>query len=434
MTQPDKNLQQDIDNILQIPIISTILDVICLNTGMGFSAVARVTEEKWITCSARDDIGFGLKPGDELELKTTICDEIRDSYKEVVIDNVPAHPIFKDHHTPKTYGFKSYISFPIFKKDGTFFGTLCAIDPSPNMLDNPAVRGMFSLFTDLISFHLEAVEFVGLANKKLEIEKSVALELKRKAGDDAITIQKSNAQLKKMEKELQTFSYISSHDLQEPLRKIQSISSILLEKEADKLSESGKDWFKRLQEAANRMQLLIDDLLTYSTTATSKNVLEKVLLSEILEQTTADLKEVIELRDINLATDFSDDAATVIPSQLRLLFYNLISNSVKFSDETLPLKIIISSRRDTGKSLHDSLLSDTIYHHINITDNGHGFDQKFSSRIFELFQRLSDKPQHGTGMGLALVKKIVENHNGHISANGQLGKGASFDIYIPVHV
>jgi GAF domain-containing protein len=127
-------------------------------TGMGFSAIARVTEDRWITCSVRDDIQFGLNPGDELQVKTTICNEIRQSGEEVAIDHVDTDPHFCEHPTPKMYGFQSYISMPIFRKDGRFFGTLCAIDPKPNLVSSAAVKDMFRLFADLISFHLQMIE------------------------------------------------------------------------------------------------------------------------------------------------------------------------------------------------------------------------------------------------------------------------------------
>ena len=127
-------------------------------TGMGFAAVARVTEDRWIACQVLDAINFGLKPGGELAVKTTICDEIRDSRKAVIIDEVAKDQVYSAHHTPAIYGFQSYISMPIILPDGSFFGTLCAIDPRPARLENPETIGMFKLFAELIAFHLHANE------------------------------------------------------------------------------------------------------------------------------------------------------------------------------------------------------------------------------------------------------------------------------------
>src|SRR5215213_2888189 len=121
----------DVAAIARIDAVPTILEVVCRTTGMGFAAVARVTDDRWIACGVRDEIAFGLQPGGELKVETTICSEIRDSGRPVIIDHVSDHPVFCGHPTPAMYGFQSYISMPILRPGGEFFGTLCAIDPRP---------------------------------------------------------------------------------------------------------------------------------------------------------------------------------------------------------------------------------------------------------------------------------------------------------------
>ena len=145
-----------------------MLEVICRTTGLGFAAVARVTEDRWIACAVRDEISFGLAPGGELPVTTTLCDAIRDSGRRVVIDHVEDDPIYRDHPTPKLYGFQSYISVPIRRRDGTFFGTLCAIDPKPAKLNTPETTGLFALFAELIGFHLDA------GDRLVELEQGIA--------------------------------------------------------------------------------------------------------------------------------------------------------------------------------------------------------------------------------------------------------------------
>jgi GAF domain-containing protein len=125
------SFRADIAAVHDIPGIREMLAQVCALTGMGFAAVARVTSERWVACQVLDQIEFGLNPGDELEIKTTICDEIRASGKGVFIDHVGNDPHWRTHHTPALYGFESYVSIPIFLEDGSFFGTLCAIDPGP---------------------------------------------------------------------------------------------------------------------------------------------------------------------------------------------------------------------------------------------------------------------------------------------------------------
>lgn len=155
----DPDAWTDIEAINRIPMIPKMLEVVCRTTGMGFAAIARVTHNKWVACSVRDEINFGLKPGGELPLETTICNEIRQSGKGIIIDHVAKDDVFAHHHTPLQYGFQSYISLPIICHDGSIFGTLCAIDPKPAKVNNKETIGMFQLFTELIALHLNGVGY-----------------------------------------------------------------------------------------------------------------------------------------------------------------------------------------------------------------------------------------------------------------------------------
>src|SRR3954470_21062017 len=155
---PGIDPQKEVAAIAALDAVPTILEVVCRTTGMGFAAVARVTEDRWIACALRDEIQFGLKPGGELKVATTICNEIRESGEPVIIDHVAADDAFCGHPTPAMYGFQSYISMPIRRANGDFFGTLCAIDPRPMKLNTPETIGMFKLFAELIGMHLDSHE------------------------------------------------------------------------------------------------------------------------------------------------------------------------------------------------------------------------------------------------------------------------------------
>jgi light-regulated signal transduction histidine kinase (bacteriophytochrome) len=236
-----------------------------------------------------------------------------------------------------------------------------------------------------------------------------------------------------MNKELQSFAYISSHDLQEPLRKIQTFASRIVEKEVENLSDKGKDYFKRMQDSALRMQTLIDDLLAYSRTNSADRKFENTDLNKIVEEVRADFNEELKEKDASIVTTGLCELR-IIPFQFRQLLQNLVSNSLKFADPARLLTISIASEIANASEFQNKrLLENTNYCHISIADNGIGFDQQFSERIFELFQRLHGRQQYkGTGIGLAIVKKIVENHAGIITACGELNKGATFDIFLPV--
>lgn len=157
MQVTEERLHADILHISQIPFLPLLLEVVCSATEMGFAAVARVNEERWIAGAVLDRIQFGLSAGDELEIGTTICHEIRQHNRPVVIDHVSHDTYYKNHHTPALYGFESYISFPIVLESGEFFGTLCAIDPKAAKLNSPAVMDLFKLLVQLIGQYLDGI-------------------------------------------------------------------------------------------------------------------------------------------------------------------------------------------------------------------------------------------------------------------------------------
>lgn len=245
--------------------------------------------------------------------------------------------------------------------------------------------------------------------------------------------EKRAAELIIANKELEAFTYISSHDLQEPLRKIQTLVSIIIDEDGSNLSDSGRYNFGRIQLAANRMQLLIEDLLAFSRINTTERKFEQTNLSEILEEVKTELRDIIEQKHATIeATDLCP--ANVIGFQFRQLLYNLISNALKFARTDLHCHIVVQSRVIKGNQVQNAKLHPYAdYCHISVADNGIGFEPRFSERIFEVFQKLHGKEAYaGTGIGLAIVKKIVENHHGIITATGQLNQGARFDIYLPV--
>ncbi len=276
---------------------------------------------------------------------------------------------------------------------------------------------------------------------KKEVEESQLynLKLKKAVAERTVELLESNKslaekidELQQMNKDLESFAYVSSHDLQEPLRKIQTFADRILETEHQNLSSHGQDYFSRIQESAKRMQTLIEDLLAYSRTSSSARKFVKTDLNSIIEEVKAELKEtILEKHAIVTFTDVCE--ANIIPFQFRQLLYNIISNALKFSKPDTPPSIVIKSKTAKGHKLENKNLSpEKEYCHITISDNGIGFEPEFKDRIFEIFQRLHGKNDYeGTGIGLAIVKKIVENHHGVITATGAPDEGARFDIFIP---
>jgi signal transduction histidine kinase len=279
---------------------------------------------------------------------------------------------------------------------------------------------------ELVLANIELAYQIDEKRKRAEELEDVNYQLARQIEET----RKRTAQLLIANKELESFTFISSH-LQEPLRKIQTFSSRILIDEYDELSDTVKNYFSRMQNAALHMQNLINDLLAYSRTAASERKLEHTNLLALIQEVKIVFEEDILQKNAIIEIECVCDIY-VIPVQFRQLLQNLIGNSLKFSDPNIPPKISIKCDMLTSVESIKNLNSAERYHHIMVQDNGIGFESKYRKRIFEIFQRLDNKKQvNGTGMGLTIVKKIVENHNGYISATGRPNKGARFDIYIP---
>lgn len=233
-------------------------------------------------------------------------------------------------------------------------------------------------------------------------------------------------ELRRLNDELHQFAYVASHDLQEPLRKIISFSELLVMESEDELSEQGRFYVERMQDAALRMSELISSLLRFSRTGTEALRLQGVDLNEIIQHIRSDLSLPIEEAEARIEVG----ALPVVEGdegQIRQLFQNLVANAVKFRKPGEPARIHISAEENTAKAADGRML-----HRITVRDEGIGFDDQFADRIFSPFQRLHSSENYpGTGMGLAICSRIVERHGGRISAHSRPGRGASFTIDLP---
>lgn len=272
--------------------------------------------------------------------------------------------------------------------------------------------------------------------ERLKIQTSALLLANQELEFQNAEKEKRAIELLNANKELLAFNFISSHDLQEPLRKIQIFISIIMEKEIKTMSADGKNNLNRILVAATRMRQLIEDLMDFSRISTVDHHYEVSDLEDIIEDVKSELTDVIHHKKAAF-TIKGLVPINIITFQFRQLIYNLISNSLKFSIPEIPLEIEIRSailKNDEFRLLNIPNTPQTgDYWNFTFRDNGIGFDAQYNQNIFVIFQRLHHAEEYaGTGIGLAIVKKIVENHNGIILADGSLNNGVIFNIYIPV--
>lgn len=231
-------------------------------------------------------------------------------------------------------------------------------------------------------------------------------------------------ELKRSNEELEKFAYVASHDLQEPLRKVQAFGDRLIERNADVLDDKSKDYLQRMQNAASRMSQLISDLLSFSRIATRGRSFTTINLNQIIAEVLSDLEISIEQSntqiDVGALCDIQGDRP-----QIRQLLQNLIGNSIKFHKQNTQHKVEIWTKVNSDKA----------HVEIHIKDNGIGLDEQYAERVFEVFQRLHARTEYeGTGIGLAICRKIVDRHQGSIKVVSQLGEGAEFIVTLPLNI
>lgn len=322
------------------------------------------------------------------------------------------------HAGTKTYRWVIGRALPFRDEDGTiikWYGTCTDIDDSLQELEKRKLleKALKDEKNRLESRVAERTSQLKLTNEGLreEIKKRQAVEQK---------LREYSAELQRSNKELEEFAYISSHDLQEPLRKIQAFSDLLVEEFGDTLN-GGKEYLNRIQSSAQRMSTLIDDLLTFSRVTTKPSLTKRVPLTDIIDYAVADLHDRIEKEQGTIIVQPSLPVVMADETHMRQLFQNLLSNALKFHAADRPPTVEVSAS------------SDGIMCHIAIKDNGIGIDKKYQEKIFAVFQRLHAKQAYeGTGIGLAVCKKIVERYGGTIEIESQLGTGTTFNISLPV--
>ena len=368
-----ERLQTDIATIQSIGAVPTILEAVAELTGLGFVCIARVTENSWHTCAVLDKLQFGLNIGDSLDVTTTICEEVRDTNSAVIIDSVRDSEKYREHHTPKMYGFQSYFSIPLYRPDGAYFGTLCGLDPASAALTKTSIKNTLMLFAELISRQL--VNEVRLAESELAL--SDALE---------------TSQLREQ------FIAVLGHDLRTPLGALLNGTEVLRH-----LSPAPAiPVLNRMRRSIERIAGLVEDVMDFTRGrmggGISLNLRHEKTLHQTLAQVVDELRSAYPGRAITSVIS-SDIALLCDAPRMAQLLSNLLTNAMVHGSQS--------------EAVHVRAQQTNGIFELSVSNHGPAISEEVIGQLFKPFWRAQGRnPSEGLGLGLFIVAEIAKSHGG----------------------
>ncbi|MHC8301330.1 GAF domain-containing sensor histidine kinase [Pseudomonas sp. ZS1P83] len=385
----------DIATIGRIGAVPAILQVIRELTGLRFAAVARVTEDSWTACAVLDQLDFGLQVGGELDVVTTLCHEIRQAHHSVVIDKASEDPLYRDHHTPRLYQFESYISVPIFRTDGRFFGTICALDPNPAPLKSSTIQSTMESFARMLALQIEAEENLQ--------ETEAALRQERETADLR-----------------EQFIAVLGHDLRNPLFAISAGAEMLLRKLPDPANEQR---VRHILTSAQRASRLVDDVLDFARGSLGRGIPVNIEPCPDLEDAVRHvISEVQSVHPDRTIKSSIGDLHSIHCDRERVaqLLSNLVANAVAHGDPDGSIDIgaqikegqFVLSVKNQGQIAEDAL-----------------------PHLFRPYSRpASGTPQAGLGLGLYIASQIAQSHGGKLDVISTEQQGTTFTFSLPARI
>jgi signal transduction histidine kinase len=394
---PDEQTQieADIAAISRIDVVPRLLRIICSNTGMGFAAVARVSDRTWTVCAVQDNISFGLKPGNQLDLKTTLCYESRGVREPIVIDHASQDPVYSGHHTPIIYKIESYISVPIILSSGVYFGNLCAIDPDPKRLKDGPITDMFIAFAELIALHLEN-------------------ERKRVSAETALLDAQQTADLREQ------FIAVLGHDLRNPLAAMSAAAAVI---ERGTTEPKTRTLAHSMSHSVRRMSRLINDVMDFAQARLGGGLGVKLTqntdLEQVLQHAVDEIKLASDGRTVVTAFAISEPV-TADRDRLQQLLSNLVSNALTHGSAVDPV-VVRAVTRDREFVLE-------------VMNQGRPIPADALRKVFLPYWRPeSSLPGQGLGLGLFIASQIVTAHHGSINVTSSSEEGTVFRVILPIH-
>lgn len=377
-------IEKDVQTIQSIEAVPHIMQMLSDATGLRFICIARVTDEKWTTCAVLDRVSFNLHPGDELDISTTFCIQVKRSTKPIVIQHASKDPHFCKSEIPIMYGFESYFSFPVYSKEGQFFGTLCGLDPLPAKLKTIEITQQIKSFADLISRQIEADERLINAESELFDEKAAA-------------------------KLQEQYIAILGHDLRTPLSALTMGVDFLMEHANDDTSQKV---LARMDSSATRMKRLISDVMDLTRgkmgSGMELNVKSVNNLEDTLIHTVEELSGLHPKRAIKTSINVKG-AVICDPERIAQLLSNLLINAIVHGD---PQQAI-----DVKSTIENGTLS------LSVSNGGLPIPPEVIDKLFQPFWRNeSNKQTGGLGLGLFIASQITFAHNGSLKVSSTEGR------------
>ncbi len=392
MFDPATTLAQEVEVAGRIDSLPAILDVACHSTGMGFAVLARVTEDRWTACGARDHLSIGIETGDTLDVETTICQNVRLFGRPVVVNDAAADSDYHNHPARRNYGFRSFISVPVVLPDGSFFGTLSALDLQPRELDGAESLKSFELLAELVALNLD---------KQFQLARS----------QEALAEERHAAELREQ------FIAVLGHDLRNPLASIQTSTWVLRHQ-----PDHAENVASLIEQSVGRIAGLIDDVLDFARgrlgsglpIALQENAnLASTIAQVVLELQTAQPHRRIET-DFRLSDPVSCDLARVAQ-----LLSNLVGNALTHGDPAGP--VIVRS------VIVDHVLE------ISVSNEGIPIPENVLGNLFQPFVRASSTAgQQGLGLGLFIASEIAREHGGMLEVKSDTAE-TRFTFRMPVN-
>jgi signal transduction histidine kinase len=394
MNDTPEEIAKDVYAVSQIEAVPTLLQVLCETTGMGFAAVARVTENSWTACAIQDALNFGLEPGGQLDVNSTLCIEVRESREPVVIDHASQDPRYCSHHTPRIYKIESYVSVPIVLADGRYFGNLCAIDPRPNRVSDPRIVSMFNRFAHLIALQLDS-------------------ELTRERQQAALLDERATSELREQ------FIAVLGHDLRNPLAAIAASSELLARALKDPVLSG---FASRIRTNVSRMSELIDDVLDFARGRLGGGIgIQRQDIEGIEDSLNAVIKELqdshperIIAHDIRVTRRVRCDLI-----RLQQVASNLLGNALTHGSSA-------EAVRFCAKADDTDLI-------LEVWNNGDPIPPERLATIFSPFSRQSiSEAGQGLGLGLYICSEIIKAHGGTLAVTSSRELGTQFTARVPL--